>query len=117
MALVRIVYVPTADLRGPDLDRIGGVEEIPDELARIMVAGGEAVYADGTEVEIPAQQQSLPQVPVVGVPVLGRDELDKLKKDELVEYAQQRGVALESGATKADMVEALAPAEAEGTAG
>lgn len=111
MALVRIVYVPTADLRGPDLDRIGTVEDIHDDLARVMVAGGEAVYTDGTDIEAPAQQQSLPQVPVVGVPVLDRDELDKLKKDELVEYAQQRGVTLETGATKADMVEVLAPTE------
>ncbi len=111
MAQVRIVYVPTADMRGPDLDRIGGVEEIPDELARIMVAGGEAVYVDGEELALPAQQQSLPQVPVVGVPILERADLDKLKKDELVEYAASREVRLPDGATKAEMVDVLAPAE------
>ncbi len=112
MAQVRIVYVPTADMRGPDLDRIGGVEEIPDELARIMVAGGEAGYVDGDEVDVPAQQQSLPQVPVVGVPILERAELDKLTKAELVGYAASRSVTLPDGATKADMVDTLAPAEA-----
>jgi hypothetical protein len=111
MAQVRIVYVPTADLRGPDLDRIGKAEEIPDELARIMVAGGEAVYVDGDDVDAPAQQQSLPQVPVVGVPILERAELDKLKKDELVEYAASREITLPDGATKAEMVDVLAPAE------
>jgi hypothetical protein len=111
MAQVRIVYVPTADLRGPDLDRIGKVEEIPDELARVMVAGGEAVYADGEELQVPAQQQSSPRVPVVGGPVLERAELDKLKKDELVEYATSRDIALPDGATKADMVAVLATAE------
>lgn len=46
MAKVKIVYVPDKELRGPDLERIGGVEDVPDELARIMVAGGEAVWAD-----------------------------------------------------------------------
>ncbi len=116
MAQVRIVYVPTADMRGPDLDRIGTVEEIPDELARVMVAGGEAVYVDGDEVDVPAQQQSLPQVPVVGTPIRERAELEKLTKAELTEYAGKREVVLPDGATKADMVDALAPAGAEPSA-
>jgi hypothetical protein len=107
MAKVRIVYVPTPDMRGPDLDRIGTVEEVPDELARLMVAGGEAVYADEHEDPAPAQQQSVPDVPVVGVPVLSRDELDKLKKDELAEYATRREAVLPDGATKAEMVDVL----------
>ncbi len=109
MAQVRIVYVPTADLRGPDLDRIGTVEEIPDELARVMVAGGEAVYTAGEELLVPAQQQSSPHVPVVGVPILERAELEKLTKAELTEYAGSREIGLPDGATKADMVDALAP--------
>jgi hypothetical protein len=57
MAKVKIVYVPDKELRGPDLERIGGVEDVPDELARIMVAGGEAVWAD-EEDETPAEQPS-----------------------------------------------------------
>lgn len=108
MAKVKIVYVPDKEMRGPDLDRIGKVEEIPDELARVMVAGGEAVYADGHDDEPPAQQQSAPEVPIVGVPVKSTDELGAMSKADLVDYAGQRQVAVETGATKADLVAALA---------
>lgn len=111
MALVRIVYVPDKDLRGPDLDRIGRVEDIHDDLARLMVAGGEAVYVDGHEDVPPAQPQTAPNVPVEGVPVLERAELEKLTKAELAEYAGKRNVTVEDGATKAQMVDALAPAD------
>lgn len=111
MALVRIIYVPDKTLTGPDLDRIGTIEDVPDELARPMVAGGEAVYVDGSEVEPAAQPQSAPQVPVVGVPVKTRDELGTMTKADLTRYAEQRQIAIEAGATKADLVEALAPTD------
>lgn len=57
MAKVKIVYVPDKELRGPDLDRIGKVEDIPDELARVMVAGGEAVWDDSHEDQPPAKTE------------------------------------------------------------
>lgn len=40
--LVHIVYVPTADLRGPDLDRIGTVEDVPDDVGRMLIGEGSA---------------------------------------------------------------------------
>lgn len=40
--LVTIVYVPTPDMRGPDLTRMEKVEDIPDEVARRMLADGSA---------------------------------------------------------------------------
>jgi hypothetical protein len=51
MAKVRIVYVPDAERRGPDLDRIGRVEEVADDLARVMVGFGEATYVADDEPE------------------------------------------------------------------
>lgn len=38
--LVHIVYVPDAQRRNPDLTRMGKVEELPDELGRMMLADG-----------------------------------------------------------------------------
>lgn len=61
MAKLRIVYVPTADLRGPDLERIGTVEDIPDELARIMVGDGQAVYAEDDSDEQASTELTTPQ--------------------------------------------------------
>ncbi len=40
--LVHIVYVPDAAKLGPDLTRIGNLEEVPDELGRVMLGTGEA---------------------------------------------------------------------------
>lgn len=38
--LVHIVYVPDAQRRNPDLTRVGKVEDLPDELGRMMLADG-----------------------------------------------------------------------------
>ncbi len=116
MARLKIVYVPTPDLRGPDLTRIGTIEEIPDELARMMVAGGEAVYADGHEDEPAAQPRSAPVVPVVGVPMKTTDELEAMTKADLVDYADQRQVEVTPNATKADLVAALADDDVDAAA-
>jgi hypothetical protein len=40
--LVTIVIAPNADNTGPDLDRLGKVEDIPDEVARPMLDLGTA---------------------------------------------------------------------------
>jgi hypothetical protein len=40
--LVVIVIAPNADNTGPDLDRIGKIEDIPDEIARTMLDLGTA---------------------------------------------------------------------------
>ena len=50
MALVRIVYVADAERRGPDLTRIGTVEDIHPDLARMMVDEGSAVWASEEDV-------------------------------------------------------------------
>lgn len=55
--LVHIVYVPDADLRGPDLDRINRVEDVPDEVGRLMLGDGAA--RTPTDVELAAYQESL----------------------------------------------------------
>jgi hypothetical protein len=47
--LVVIVIAPNADNTGPDLDRIGKVEDIPDEIARTMLDLGTARKPTGVE--------------------------------------------------------------------
>ena len=108
---VRIVYVPTADLRGPDLARIGTVEDIDPEIARVMLHEGSVVAADEESAVVveAAQPHTMPAQPVVGVPVLDADQLAALTKAELVDYAGTVQVELPTGATKAEMVDALAP--------
>lgn len=110
---VKIVYVPTADLRGPDLTRIGTVEDVDPEIGRVMLHEGTAVAVDDdAEVAEPAQPQTMPEQPVVGTPVLSAEELGGKTKAELLDYATERGVEVPHGATKAEIVELLAPTEA-----
>lgn len=40
--LVWIVYVPDAARRGPDIERMNRVEDLPDELGRLMIGDGTA---------------------------------------------------------------------------
>ena len=116
MTLVRIVYVPDADRRGPDLTRIGQVEDIDPDLARVMLGDGSAVLPDHVDGDEPVQ--TLPPVgpePVMpaGTPVPPADaeDLEGKTKDELQTLAAQRGVQVPAKATKADLVAALlAPA-------
>lgn len=121
MRRLKLVYVPTPDLRGPDLDRIGTVEEFPDDVARVLLAEGQAIPADDDGDEAGPNVTVQPgagadTVPVggpaglpVGVPILSADDLQGKTKAELVEYAEQRQVDVPAGATKADIVELLAP--------
>jgi hypothetical protein len=44
MALVKVIYLPDADRRGPDIERMGKILDFPDELARVMVGEGTAVW-------------------------------------------------------------------------
>jgi hypothetical protein len=97
---LRIVYAVTPDRMGPDLDRIGTVEDIPDELARLMVDGGEAVPA--TDEEIAAAEDSS----TAGA----ESDLSARTKAELLDLAGQHGVDVPASARKDEVVAALTDA-------
>lgn len=59
MALVKIVYVPDAERRGPDLDRIGRLEDVDPDLARVMTAEGSAVWP--TDEDLASYEAAPPQ--------------------------------------------------------
>lgn len=110
MALVYIVYAPTADMMGPDLDRMNRVEEMPDEVARTWVAGG--VARTPTDEELAAYEESRKAQDQAET-----EDLGSLKKDELVAVAERRGVDITAAKTKADIVTALEQHSAEQPAG
>lgn len=76
--LVWIVYMPDADLRGPDLDRMNRVEDVPDELGRMYLGDGSARVPSEEEIAAYEQQQAA-QEKAASV-----DDLSKLTRDELV---------------------------------
>lgn len=47
--LVHIVYVPDATRLGPDLTRMGKVEDMPEEVARKMIDDGSARWPTDDE--------------------------------------------------------------------
>lgn len=87
--LVTIVYVPTPDMLGPDTSRMGKVEDIDAELARMMLGDGSArlpnddelaAYEDpataadeasGEPADEPAAEQSRPSAVIGGGPIKG----------------------------------------------
>lgn len=78
--LVHIVYLPTADKTGPDLDRIGKVEEVPDELGRLMLDGGEARKPTDEEVAAyHAERDSVEVPPASEAPTAERSTVDAPK--------------------------------------
>lgn len=65
MALVKVIYLPDADRRGPDLERMGKVLDFPDELARVMVQQGTAVWPSAEEVDTLKAAQAPPLKPLL----------------------------------------------------
>lgn len=86
---VRIVYAVAADGRNPDVDRMGTVEDLPDDEAQTMINEGCAVPAD----EDTAAE--------------GGSDLSGKTKAELADLAAQRGVEVPASATKAELIAAL----------
>lgn len=72
--LVHIVIVPTPDRSGPDLTRIGTLEDIPDDLARVMLNSGTARLP--TDDELAARPQGEARVPVGGQPAKSTSRRD-----------------------------------------
>lgn len=113
MTLVKIVYVPDADRRGPDLDRIGTIEDIDPDLARVMIGEGSAVLPDHVDGEEPvrnippAEPQPTMPADVAATP----EDLDGKTVPELRQLAADRGIDVPAGARKPDLMAALgAPA-------
>jgi hypothetical protein len=52
VTLVKIVYVADAQRRGPDLERIGRIEDIHPDVARRMVDEGTAVLPSPEELAV-----------------------------------------------------------------
>lgn len=109
MALVWIVYVPTADRLAPDTTRMNKVEDLPDELARLMVGDGSARWPSEDEV---AAYEETRKVEDKAAQVQADGDLTSLKKAELLDLAERRGVEVDDRATKADIVKALQDAQA-----
>lgn len=111
MTLVHIVYMPTADKMGPDLTRMGKVEDHPDEVARMLLNDGSARLPTDDEV---AEYESSQQVEAKADEALSDGgDLTRLKKAELLDLAGQRGVEADESMTKADIAAALEAHQAE----
>jgi hypothetical protein len=102
MALIWITYVPDADRRGPDLTRMNKVEEVPDELARMMLQDGSA--REATPEELAAHEgQAAVEAKAAEV-----EDLSSLKKDELLALLpEDKHADLPARATKADIQAAV----------
>lgn len=99
--LVHIVYMPTADRLGPDLTRMGTVEEVPDEVGRAMLNDGSARVPSADEVA------AFEQARAIEAKAEQVDDLTDLKKDELLELAEQRGVEVSESDTKPVIAKAV----------
>lgn len=103
--LVHIVYAPTPDRLGPDLTRMGTVEDVPDEVGRAMLGDGSARKPTEEEVaEFDAARQVETKADEAG-------DLTTLTKAELLELAESRQVEVPANATKADIARALDKAD------
>lgn len=100
MALVHIVYAVDKTGMNPDLDRMGTVEEMPDELARMWLA-------DGTGREPTEDERAGFEQQQAATADATRGDLEKLLKADLEAKAAELGVTVPDKATKADLVAAL----------
>ncbi len=94
MVDVEIVYAHDPDTDGPDLNRIGKVEQYPKSVARSMVNNGEARWPVGSA-------QAKP--------------LDQMGRAELVSEARVRGIAIDQRGTRTQIFEQVSKAVAEQT--
>jgi hypothetical protein len=107
MTYVRIVAAWKRDESGNqvmNLKRMGTVEDLDQDLARVLIAEGTAVAVDGPD-STDTEQKGDAQLAVDGQP-----DLSVMTKAELSELAASRGIAAPTGATKADLLAALAAA-------
>ncbi len=95
MVDVEIVYAHDPDTDGPDLNRIGTVEQYPKSVARGMVNSGEARWPLGST-------QAKP--------------LDQMGRAELVSEARVRGIAIDPRGNRTDIYATVSAAVAEQTA-
>lgn len=102
MARIWITYVPDAERRGPDLTRMNRVEEVPDELARMMVGDGSA--REATPDELAAYEEQAAVEAKAGE----IEDLSSLKKDELLALLpEDKQADLPPRAKKADIQAAV----------
>lgn len=107
--LVTIVYVPTADLRGPDLDRMEKVEDVVDELARMMLGDGTARMPSEDELAAYEEAQSVEEK-------AGQvEDLTKMSKADLLKLAEERGADADESMTKAKIAAAIEEHQAHAT--
>lgn len=100
MALVHIVYAVDETGMGPDKERMGTVEEMDDDLARMWVNSGSGRWPTDEEVaEHEARQQVEQQA--------ASEDLSKKLKADLEAMAADLGVELPEKATKADLIAAI----------
>jgi hypothetical protein len=92
MVDVEIVYAHDPDSDGPDLGRIGKVEQYPKNVARGMVNSGEARWPAGST-------QAKP--------------LESMGRAELVSEARVRGIAIDPRGSRSDIYEQVSKAVAE----
>jgi hypothetical protein len=108
MALVWIVYVPTPDLLGPDITRMGRVEDVADDLARAMVGDGSGRWPTDEERAGYEADRAVEEKAAAG------GDLSKLSKDELRGLLPEVRLAeLGARASKADLVSAVEAHRAE----
>lgn len=123
MALIWSVYWPNPERTGPDLTQMNRVVEVSDEMAR-MRAGHPFVAdlpGDGTArwptpdelAEYEAQQQAEQKADEA---TADGGDLTKLTKADLVKLAEQHGVDVPSGATKADIAALVEDARSKSAA-
>jgi hypothetical protein len=131
MALIWSVYWPTPDKMGPDLDKMGRVVEVDDEIAR-QRAGSPGLAGDGTarwptEEELAAYHEERELAAEADEVLADGGDLTKMRKADLLQHAADLGVDVDESMTKADIAAAVeehraaqaeqGPAEAEGTGG
>jgi hypothetical protein len=98
--LVWIVYVPDAEKRGPDLSRMNRVEEVPDELGRMMIGDGSArAVTDEERADFEATREA--------AEAAASGDLAKRPKADLLKLAEEGDVEVPPHATKADIAAAL----------
>lgn len=107
MALVTIVYVPTPDKRGPDVSRMEKVEDLPDEVARMMLNDGTAREPSEDELAAYRDAQAVEEK-------AGSGDLTKMLKADLLALAEERGVdGVDESMTKAAIVGTIEAHQAE----
>lgn len=108
MALVTIVYALDKTGHGPDLDRIGTVEDMEPDLARMWLDSGVARVPSDEELAAHNDKQAAAQE-------AEREDLSKLLKADLEAKASGLGVDVPDKATKADLIAAIEDHRAQQT--